>query len=227
MTRQSYATEIRIIRVMCTGRVDPSFVLRALSGGADGVIIGGCWPGECHYATEGNYHALGITLLLKKLLGRVGVAPERLRIEWISAAEGARFAEVMSDFADQLRKLGPLGREDGAGAVGLRFRLRALRRLVPYLKLVEREKLRVDARDEEAWRTFYESAEAERLVDEMVSGPLVTSQILLLLSEGPQSTREISERMNLSPSDVSRHLGDSSRQGLVKFDRERMRYALA
>lgn len=227
MTRQSYATEIRIIRVMCTGRVDPSFVLRALSGGADGVIIGGCWPGECHYVTEGNYHALGITLLLKKLLGRVGVAPERLRIEWISAAEGARFAEVMSDFAEQLKRLGPLGREDGAGTAGLRFRLRALRRLVPYLKLVEREKLRVDARDEEAWRTFYESAEVTRLVDEMVSGPLVTSQILLLLAEGPQSTREISERMNLSPSDVSRHLGDSSRQGLVTFDRERMSYALA
>ena len=92
---------------MCTGRVDLSFVLRALQGGADGVIIGGCWPGECHYVTEGNYDALANMHLCKKLLGHIGLDPDRLRLEWISAAEGARFAEIMSDFAAQLTELGP------------------------------------------------------------------------------------------------------------------------
>ena len=132
MTRQSYAPEIRIIRVMCTGRVDLAFVFRALSKGADGVIVGGCWPGECHYVTEGNYDALGNMLLGRKLLERVGVNPDRLRIEWISAAEGARFAEVMSDFAARLKDLGPPGEETPDLAV----KLATLSELVPYVKLV-------------------------------------------------------------------------------------------
>ena len=109
MTRQSYAPEIRIIRLMCTGRVDMAFVLRAFQKGADGVIIGGCWLGECHYVTEGNYYALNMMHLCKKLLEHAGVNPDRLRIEWISAAEGVRFAEVMNDFTGQLRELGPIG----------------------------------------------------------------------------------------------------------------------
>jgi len=90
---------------MCTGRVDLAFVLRAFQKGADGVIIGGCWPGECHYVTEGNYDALGNMYMCKKLMQHVGVDPGRLRLEWISAAEGTRFAEIMSDFTGQLNEL--------------------------------------------------------------------------------------------------------------------------
>ena len=94
---------------MCTGRVDLAFVLRAFSNGADGVFIGGCWPGECHYVTEGNYDALFNMHLCKKLLAEIGVRPERLRLEWVSASEGTRYAEVMNDFGRQLKELGPLG----------------------------------------------------------------------------------------------------------------------
>ena len=115
MSRQSYAPEIRIIRLMCTGRVDLAFVLRAFQKGADGVIIGGCWLGECHYVTEGNYYALNMMHLCKKLLHHAGVNPDRLRIEWISAAEGVRFAEIMNDFTEQLRELGPVGNGEGPG----------------------------------------------------------------------------------------------------------------
>ncbi len=82
---------------MCTGRVDPAFVLRAFSNGADGVFIGGCWPGECHYVTEGNYQAYSMMLLTRKILGHIGINPERLRLEWVSASQGIRFAEVMND----------------------------------------------------------------------------------------------------------------------------------
>ena len=113
MTRQSYAPEIRIVRLMCTGRVDLAFVIRAYQSGADGVIVGGCWPGECHYVTEGNYDALGNVHLCRKLMGLIGVRPERLRLEWIAASEGTRFAEVMSDFVESLRALGPLGQPEG------------------------------------------------------------------------------------------------------------------
>jgi coenzyme F420-reducing hydrogenase delta subunit/DNA-binding CsgD family transcriptional regulator len=227
VTRQSYATEIRIIRIMCTGRVDMAFVLRAFQKGADGVIIGVCWPGECHYVTEGNYDALGNMLLLKKLMAHVGMATDRLRLEWISAAEGTRFAEVMSDFTRQLKELGPLGEGDGLQPAELAFRLESLSRLVPFAKLVEREKLRVPERTEEAIRGFYASEQVERLFHEVIAKRLAQIQILMLLEQEPLSTRDISERLGLTPSVVSRHMNDSSRQSLVRYDVERNCFALA
>jgi len=212
---------------MCTGRVDLAFVLRAFQKGADGVIIGGCWPGECHYVTEGNYDALGNMYLCKRLIEHVGVNPERLRIEWISASEGSRFAEVMSDFAAKLRKLGPLGQDEGSDKDGLRLKLAALNHLVPYMKLVEREKLRVPTKSEEAYKAFYESDEVNRLFHDLIADKLTISKILVLLEEGPLSTGEISERLGLNPSEVSMHMNSSSRQGLVRYDLDQKCYALA
>ena len=227
VTRQSYSPEIRIIRLMCTGRVDLAFVLRALLKGADGVIIGGCWPGECHYVTEGNYDALGNMHLCKKLLQLVGLSPDRLRLEWIAASEGSRFAEVMSDFAKLLAELGPLGRDEEIDEASVKFRLRALNQLVPYLKLVEREKLRVPTKSEEAYHEFYNSEEVNRLFDDLIVEKLAISQILLALEEKPLSTAEISEVVGLNTSEVSRHMSSSSRQGFVRYDIEKKCYVLA
>jgi coenzyme F420-reducing hydrogenase delta subunit len=226
VTRQSYAPEIRIIRVMCTGRVDLSFVFRALLKGADGVIIGGCWPGECHYVTEGNYDALANMHLAKKLLEKIGLSPERLRLEWVAASEGSRFAEVMSEFAGRLRELGPLGEETNGDEDSVKLRLRAVDRLVPFLKLVEREKLRVPTRTEEAYNEFFASDEVNRLFGELIADKLAISQILLALEEKPLSTGEISEVVGLNPSEVSRHMNTTSRQGFVRFDLEERCYAL-
>ena len=212
---------------MCTGRVDLAFVLRAFQAGADGVIIGGCWPGECHYVTEGNYDALGNMHLCRKLLRHIGLSPDRLRLEWIAASEGSRFAEVMSDFAGILRNLGPLGREEEIDETAVKFRLRALNQLVPYLKLVEREKLRVPTKSEEAYNEFYNSEEVNRLFDDLIVEKLAISQILLALEEKPLSTAEISEVVGLNPSEVSRHMNSSSRRGLVRYDLEKKCYALA
>lgn len=227
VTRQSYSPDVKIIRLMCTGRVDLAFVIRAFEHGADGVIIGGCWPGECHYVTEGNYDALGNMHLCKKLLERIGISPERLRLEWIAASEGSRFAEVMDDFAGTLAALGPLGTGEGLDQENLRLRLGAVSRLVPYLKLVERERLRVPVRTEDAYNTFYASEEANRLFDELVAEKLSVSQILLLLEQSPLSTGEISEKLGMSPSEVSRHINSSSRQGLLRYDVDSKCYALA
>ena len=212
---------------MCTGRVDLAFVLRAFEKGADGVIIGGCWPGECHYVTEGNYDALGNMYVAKKLLDHIGLAPERLRLEWIAASEGTRFAEVMSDFANRLRALGPLGQGEGLDDKAVARRLSAASRLVPYVKLVEREKLRIPVRTEEAYDSFYAGAEADRLFRELVGDKVTVSQILLLLGEEPQSTSEIAAELGLTPSEVARHVGCSSNEGLVRYDQERGSYALA
>jgi len=212
---------------MCTGRVDLAFVLRAFQKGADGVIIGGCWPGECHYVTEGNYDALGNMHLCKKLLRHIELNPERLRIEWIAASEGSRFAEVMSDFAGKLRDLGPLGREAELDEAVVNFRLRALNQLVPYLKLVEREKLRVPTKSEEAYNEFYNSDEVNKLFDDLIVEKLAISQILLALEEKPRSIAEISDVLGLNPSEVSRYMDSSSRQGFVRYDLEKKCYALA
>ncbi len=130
VSRYQYPPNIRVIRVMCSGRVDPVFVFRAFLKGADGVFIGGCWLGECHYVTEGNYKALEMTNLCKKLLSQIGLNPERLRIEWVSASEGIRFAEIMTKFTHQLKELGPLGISEGKDLGRLRQDLEAVERYV-------------------------------------------------------------------------------------------------
>lgn len=93
---------------MCSGRVDPQFILDALVKGADGVLIGGCHPGDCHYV-EGNYKMLRRYELLKRMLRDMGIEPERVRLEWISAAEGEKVRRVVNEMVEQVRKLGPLG----------------------------------------------------------------------------------------------------------------------
>ena len=105
-SRMKYAPNIRIIRVMCSGRVDPTFVLSAFKEGADGVLICGCHPGDCHYH-EGNYKCLRRYHLLQKYLGQMGLDQGRLRLEWISASEGKQFAQLADEFIEQIKKLGP------------------------------------------------------------------------------------------------------------------------
>jgi F420-non-reducing hydrogenase iron-sulfur subunit len=105
-SRMKYAPNTRVIRVMCSGRVDPQFILESFARGADGVLIGGCHPGDCHYQ-EGNYKALRRFYLLKKMVKEMGIEDDRLRLEWISAAEGERVRTVINDMVEKVRALGP------------------------------------------------------------------------------------------------------------------------
>jgi len=113
-SRLQYATNVDIVRVMCSGRVDPTFVLRAFQLGADGVLICGCHPGDCHYS-EGNYKTARRIPLLKKVLTQFGIEDERVRLEWVSAAEGDRFAAIVNEMTEQIRELGPFSRDGGGG----------------------------------------------------------------------------------------------------------------
>ena len=106
-SRMKYPSNINITRVMCSGRVDPTLVVKALAGGADGVLIAGCHPGDCHYS-EGNYRAMRRYPLLLKLLDQFGIEQDRVRLEWISASEGEKFAKVVEDMTNSLKELGPL-----------------------------------------------------------------------------------------------------------------------
>src|SRR5208337_3272905 len=105
-SRIKYAPNVRVVRLMCSGRVDAQFVLEAFARGADGVLIGGCHPGDCHYQ-EGNYKALRRFHLLKRLLKEMGIEEERFRLEWISASEGEKVKAVINDMVEKVRALGP------------------------------------------------------------------------------------------------------------------------
>jgi F420-non-reducing hydrogenase iron-sulfur subunit len=110
--RIKYPPNIRLIRLMCSGRLDPTFVLKALAGGADAVLISGCHPGECHYI-EQNYKALRRFMLLKRTLVQMGIEPQRLQLVWASAAEGQRLANEITRVVEEIRTLGPLHWPDG------------------------------------------------------------------------------------------------------------------
>lgn len=107
VSRMGYDPNVRVIRVMCSGRVDPQFVLDAFAHGADGVLIGGCHPGDCHYV-EGNYKTLRRYHLLKRVLRDLGIEEGRLRLEWIAASEGEKVAKTINEMVEQVRALGPL-----------------------------------------------------------------------------------------------------------------------
>jgi F420-non-reducing hydrogenase iron-sulfur subunit len=211
---------------MCSGRVDLEFVFRAFARGQDGVLIGGCRLNECNYATHGNYDALGNTYICKKIMERIGLDPARLSIEFMSGGEGNLLAEVVDGFTRRVKEIGPLGEAEGIEKSELQVSLEAVRQLIPYLRLVEREKLRVPVKSEAAYREFYESEAVNRLFDELIGDNLALSRIVSVLREGSLSTGGIAERLGLSPSEVAKHMNRSSRQGLVKFDMDSKCYAL-
>ncbi|HPP06882.1 MAG TPA: hydrogenase iron-sulfur subunit, partial [Syntrophorhabdaceae bacterium] len=113
VSRFQYPTYIRLIRVMCSGRVDLKHIFLAFETGHDAVFVGGCHINDCHYNPEGNYDALSMVSFCKKLLEYIGINPDRLRIEWVSAGEGIRFADIMNEYSKQIEALGPLGHAEG------------------------------------------------------------------------------------------------------------------
>jgi len=169
VSRLQYTTETRLIRVMCSGRVDLEFVLRAFANGIDGVFIGGCRLNECNYITQGNYDALNMVLLCRRIMEHIGLNPERLRIEFMSSAEGILFAEVMREFGNEVTELGPLGIAEGIDQNELKSKLAEIRKLVPYIKMVKDEKLASRLENPEEYDKLFTKDEIDRLFSEVVS----------------------------------------------------------
>jgi len=212
---------------MCSGRIDMSFVLRAFSKGADGVFVGACHLSECNYITHGNYHTLNMVLLLRKILEQIGLNPERLRIAFMSGAEANLFVDNVNSFVKKIKELGPIGTSEGMDKKGLMSKLQTVTDLIPYIRLVERERLRAPVMSEEEYYAFFDSNELKRLFNETIVEKLAISQIVSLLREGPLTTGEIANGVGLTPSEVSKHLNTSSRHKLVRFDESLKRYAIA
>jgi coenzyme F420-reducing hydrogenase delta subunit/Fe-S-cluster-containing hydrogenase component 2 len=163
---------MRLIRVMCSGRVDPDFILRAFSKGIDGVFIGSCHLNECNYVTHGNFHTLNTVLLYRRILEHIGLNPERLRIRFMSGAEANVFVESVNDFVKKIKGLGPLGKAEGMDIDTLNAKLAEVKRLVPYFKVAMREKLatRLESHEEyDKYEEVFTKEEIDKLFTDVVS----------------------------------------------------------
>ncbi len=154
---------------MCSGRVDLEFVLRAFSNGMDGVFIGGCRLNECNYITHGNYDALNMFLLCRKIMEHIGLNPERLSIQFMSSGEGILFTEVVDDFSRKVKQLGPLGKSEEIDKDQLKSKLQEVRKLIPYIKIVKREKLETRLENEAEYGGFFTKDEIDQLFSEVIS----------------------------------------------------------
>ena len=154
---------------MCSGRVDPEFVLRAFSNGMDGVFIGGCRLNECNYITHGNYDALNMVLLCRKIMEHIGLNPERLKIEFMSSGEGILLTEVINDFGRSVKELGPLGKGEKIDEDELKSKLEEVTKLIPYIKIKKREKLESRLEKVEEYDELFTSDEIDKLFREVIS----------------------------------------------------------
>jgi len=131
VSRFQYPPYIRLVRVMCSARVDPLHIFRAYSKGADAIFVGGCHLCDCHYVTQGNFNAYSMVQVCKTVMKYMGIAPERLRLEWVSAGEGTRFANFMNEYSAQITELGPLGKGEGLTKEQLELKIKAITKLIP------------------------------------------------------------------------------------------------
>lgn len=218
VSRFQYPANIRIIRMMCSGRLDPIVIIETFLHGADGVLVGGCHIGDCHYI-DGNHHAQRKIWLTHAILEKAGFPPERLRLEWISASEGDRFAEVVSDFTDQITKLGPspltgdkpdkdvIERLKAARAVVEDFRIRAL--------ISKEYKLTTEGN---VYGEVLEEDYVKDAVLETMEAEYIRNQILMETKTTPLSVKEISAAIDVPTPSVLNHVVRLRQKNLLTLD---------
>lgn len=217
VSRIQYPTNLRIVRVMCSGRVDPVIVMQAFLEGVDGVLVLGCHPGDCHYSV-GNYYAERKINLTRKVLDRAGVHPDRLYLDWVSAAEGERFARTVSDFTGRVREIGPLGEAEQLKGEALTERLSAVQGALAGDKLrwlVGKEKALVE--EGNVYGEPVDSAQLEQVMEEDIWGEYVKNRILLLLQRGDRSVKEMAGELDLLPREVLRYVSTMENAGLLEM----------
>jgi F420-non-reducing hydrogenase iron-sulfur subunit len=219
VSRIQYPPNIRVIRVMCSGRVDPVIILEMFENGADGVLVTGCHPGDCHYS-EGNLYAERRIKMLKKLLARAGIEPERLRLEWVSAAEGARFADIVKDFTNQIKQLGPSPLAGEKPDDMLLANVRVAERVASNSRLrslVGREKKLTEVGNVYGEKVAQE--ELDELTEEDIEVEYIRGRIYLLAKGKSMSVEELAKFLSIDPSIVLRHIVVMRRRGLIAMDR--------
>lgn len=218
VSRIQYPPNIRAIRVMCSARVDPIIIIEALMQGADGVLVARCHLGDCHYI-DANYETTRKIDIVKKLMERAGMEPERLRLEDVSAAEGQRFADIVEDFTNQIKHIGPnpLGVENpdinllekmsAIKLVASNFRLRAL---------VGRERALIEEGD--AYGEKRPKEEFDESVDISIDAEYIRWRIYLLTKDKPLSVKQVAKRIGLDPREALQHIVVMRHKGLIALD---------
>jgi F420-non-reducing hydrogenase iron-sulfur subunit len=215
VSRFQYPPNVRIIRVMCSARVDPTIVLEAFIRGLDGVMVLGCHLGDCHYMT-GNYYTERRMKTTKNVLKSGGLSPERLLVDWVSASEGERFATLVKDFTERVRKLGPLGNETDLEPQQLKTRLVAAKEALAQERirwLVGRERELVENKNVFGEKVSQE--EFDQLMLQTIEKEFAKRMILISIGEDALSVREIAQRVEASPGEVLRNMVSLERDGLV------------
>jgi F420-non-reducing hydrogenase iron-sulfur subunit len=215
VSRFQYPPNVRIIRVMCSARVDPTIVLEVFIRGLDGVMVLGCHLGDCHYMT-GNYFTERRMKTAKNVLKGVGLSPERLLVDWVSASEGERFATLVKDFTERVRKLGPLGKETDLEPQRLKTRLDAAKEALAQERirwLVGRERELVE--DKNVFGEKVSQEEFDQLMFQTIEKEFVKRRILLSMGEDALSVREIAQMVDASPREVLRNMVSLERAGFV------------
>jgi F420-non-reducing hydrogenase iron-sulfur subunit len=218
VSRIQYPPSLRVIRVMCSGRVEPSFVIQGLKKGLDGVIVMGCHLGDCHYI-DGNYEAELKFKMLQKLLEPTGFA-DRIKLEWVSASEGVRFGEVITDFTNHIKSLGPSplrGKDqnlilledlDALAKVTEDFRLRAL---------VARERKITEQGN--VYEKIIPLNEYTEILDAAMKSEVIRSKIYLKLQSKPSSVKELAQNLPLNSSEVLKHIVVLRQRGKVAVEK--------
>lgn len=212
VSRIQYPTNLRIIRVMCSGRVDPALPLTFLAEGADGVMITGCHIGDCHYI-DGNIYAKRKYNLLKKLLTKTGIEPERVILEWVSASEGQRFADIVTDFTTQIKKLGPTPATIDSG---FRLNLLAAKKAAEDYRLralVGKEEKLVN--DSNVYGDAMAQEDFDEIMEEAVESEFTRSKIRLILNDKPMSVKDLSSETGIDTKVILEHIVALRQRGLV------------
>lgn len=215
VSRFKYSSNLKIIRVMCSGSVDPAVLIEAFLRGADGVLVCGCHPGDCHYQ-EGNNHAARRIETLRKLLALTGLEPDRLRLEWISASEGMRFAEVVDDFVQKISELGPNPVAGQSPDIDIMEGLYVARSAVDDFRLsllINKEYNLVTKPN--VFNKIVSSESIGDLVDRAILDEYARCRVLLATQSDALSVKEISSRINLAERDVLNHIVSLRDRGLI------------
>jgi F420-non-reducing hydrogenase iron-sulfur subunit len=218
VSRIQYPPNIRVIRVMCSGRVDPVIILEMFANGADGILVTGCHPGDCHYV-EGNLYEERKIKMLKKLISLTGLELGRLRLEWVSAAEGQRFAQVVTEFTEQIKKLGPSPVSEKCPNQKILQNLQAAKNAASDFKLrvlVGRERELTEKNN--VYQEKISQEQFDCLLGEAVEAEFIRHKIHLLTKQEPLPVRTLAEAVEMKPAAVLRQIVDMRRRNMIGID---------
>ncbi|NHI93070.1 MAG: hydrogenase iron-sulfur subunit [Candidatus Lokiarchaeota archaeon] len=214
VSRMQYPPNIRVIRIMCSGRVDPKFVIQALKNKMDGVLIMGCHLGDCHYLS-GNYEAEMKYHLLKKLLKLINMA-DRIQLEWVSAAEGIRFQKIVTEFTEKIKKIGPTPLKESKNNPDMMLNIDAIQRTVEEFRLralVGRKRKIID--EGNVYDNRISEDKFEEIQNNAIFDEYTRQKILILLDKSERSVKSLAEQLDEDTSKILEHIVILRNQGLV------------